>query len=115
MATRLGRNQKWIVNPKYRPQMHELFCEVLGADPTEAAPGVEVYRLGNGEQIGVFYQDDALDEAAQRRGAWLELLVDDPVVTAGQLDGLGLQRIDYFDKEHVYFQAPGGPIFRLAR
>ena len=31
-----------------------------------------------------------------------------------RLRAAGVKEVDYFDKTHMYFQSPGGPIIRVA-
>ena len=116
MKAHLGKNQKWIVRPAHRGAVHALMTRGLGAsEVTPPNAPLDVFELESGALVGVEVDDGALDEAAARKGAWLEFLVADPDATARTLDAQGVKRIEYHDKEHAYFQAPGGPVFRLAR
>jgi len=116
MKAQLGRNQKWIVLPAHRTAVHEMFTRGLGAaEVTPKGAPLDVFELESGALVGVEVDDKALDEASARKGAWLEFLVSDPDATARTLDAQGVKRVEYHDKEHAYFQAPGGPVFRLAR
>jgi hypothetical protein len=115
MKARFGTHQKWLVRPNHRDAVRTMFTQALGAtDVTTKNDPFDLYELEHGAIIGVEVDADALDEASARKGAWLEFLVADPEATARMLDAQGVKRIEYADKEHVYFQAPGGPIFRLA-
>jgi hypothetical protein len=93
-----------------------MFTRGLGAaDVTPKDGPLDVFELDGGALIGIELDASALDEASARKGAWLEFLVADPDATARTLDAQGVKRVEYSDKEHAYFQAPGGPVFRLAR
>lgn len=112
---RFGNNMKLTVDEAHRPAMRAAF-EALGAMVVQAPmPNLELYKL-DGVQVGAFYvgAKDALSAEDLRKAPWLELLVADVAGMVKRLDGIGLSRIDYADKEHTYFQLPGGPVFRLA-
>jgi hypothetical protein len=114
MTVDLGRNSKWTVKPEHRETIRRLFEQGLGVHYVSPVPAVDQFKLGAGS-IGVEYDDAALSAEDARKGAWLELLVDDPEQAAAGLEAAGAERIAYHDKAHAYFQAPGGPVFRLAK
>jgi hypothetical protein len=66
--------------------------------------------------MGVYFVDaaEALTQAQAMKAAWIELTVEDVEAAARHLPGLGAAVVPYHDKEHRYFQAPGGQVFRLA-
>lgn len=114
MKTKSGQNQKWIVRPGHRDAMRALFLKVFDAALSTPMDGLDLFKLSDGLSVGVFYEDDALDEAQARKGAWLEFAVDDAAAGAALLEKLGVARVAYSDTTHAYFQAPGGPVFRVA-
>ena len=107
---------KWTAGKTHRPVLNRLFREVLGAAGTTPRPEIDSFVFDGGFTIGVFFVEDkaALAEADQPKASWLEFLVEDPAAVGRQLDTLGIERIDYADKDHSYHRAPGGPVFRLA-
>ncbi len=115
MTAHLGNHQKWIVRPAHREAVHAVLTKGLGAKAVSpvGAP-MDAFEFGDGAMIGVELDPEALDEAQARKGTWLEFHVDDPDATARALDAMNVRRVEYSDKTHAYFQAPGGPIFRLA-
>lgn len=116
MKAHFGTHQKWLVRPAHREAVRAMFTRGLGAaDITPKDGPLDVFELESGAVIGVELDANALDEASARKGAWLEFLVVDPDATARTLDAQGLKRVEYDDAQHAYFQAPGGPVFRLAR
>ena len=116
MKAHFGTHQKWLVRPAHREALRTMFTRGLGAsEVTRKGEPLDVFELEKGALVGVELDDTALDEAAARKGAWLEFLVGDPDATARALDAQGVKRVEYDDKDHAYFQAPGGPVFRLAR
>ena len=111
--TKLGSNSKITAPRSVRPQIRALF-EALGVSPISPLPDMDAYRGGAGS-IGFQFVDDAaaLSVAQMRIAPWLEIEVDDPARAGAALDALDIPRLDYFDKEHAYFIAPGGLVFRL--
>lgn len=114
MKTKSGQNQKWIVRPGHRDAMRALFLKGFDAALSTPMEGLDLFKLSDGLSVGVFYEEDALDEALARKGAWLEFAVDDAAACAELLEKLGVARVAFSDTSHAYFQAPGGPVFRIA-
>ena len=112
----IGKNQKWTLSREHRETIRALFEEGLDASRVQELPGVDLYQLGDGHMIGVQLVDPdrALGEAELALAPWLEFEVEDVEATASKLAGLGLQRVEYHDREHHYFKTPGGIVFRLA-
>lgn len=113
-----GKNMKWTVDQAQRERIRAFFVEGLGvAHASGGPPNLDLYRLADGFQIGVFSVPaaEALRPEDLRKAAWLEIAVDDVESTIGRLAALGVEEVEYVDKEHRYFAIPGGPVFRLAR
>jgi hypothetical protein len=113
---RFGTNMKLTVDRALREDVRALYAGVLGCTVVNPAPDLEVYRLEDGFNLGVFFvdADGALRADDQDKAPWLEFIVDDKEATAKKLDALGIARVAYSDKSHDYFRSPGGPVFRLA-
>ena len=113
---RFGTNLKLTVASANRPRVRALFTGVLSASVSHTTDELEIYTLEDGGNVGVYYvaQTEALRTEDQPKGAWLEFLVADPQNAAKQLLAAGVPRVDHPDKQHDYFQVPGGPVFRLA-
>jgi hypothetical protein len=45
---------------------------------------------------------------------WLEVRTARPEEMKKRILEFGIQGIEHWDKDHFYFQAPGGQVFRLA-
>ena len=92
-----GTNLKLTIDKQHRPRVHSLFVEVLGATPKQPMPQLEQYLLADGGSVGAFYVEgsEALSDADQRKGAWLEFRVDDPDRVAAKIEGLGIERLEY--------------------
>jgi len=110
----LGRNVKITAPHSARADARKLF-EALGASLATPTDAMDVFAMRD-SNIGFAYvpDADALTPVQMRIAPWLEMLVDDVDAAARRLDALGLPRIDYHDKTHPYFVAPGGAVFRLA-
>lgn len=115
MKTKSGRNQKWIVRPEHREAMRALFLKGFDAALRTPMPELDMFELSDGTNVGVFFEADALDESQARKGAWLEFLVEEPGTAAEKLAALSVTRVEFSDTKHAYFQAPGGPVFRLGQ
>jgi hypothetical protein len=115
MKTKMGRNQKWMIAPAHRNAIRALFVEVLGAKPTSPRPDLELYALSDGTNVGVFFGEGSLTSEQARLGTWLEFIVDDLEGAIAATKRLGVEVVEYADKAHTYFQAPGGPVYRYAK
>lgn len=50
-----------------------------------------------------------------RQSIWLELRSDEPALLRKRIVDFGVTQIDIPGADHLYFQAPGGQVFRLVR
>ncbi len=113
----IGLNHKVHVAKGLRSETRALYEGALGASRKSPSPEIEVFTFGDGANLGVFYVEpgEALTPLEMKRALWLEIEVDDPAAVSRALGALGIRPFEYTDKEHEYFQAPGGQAFRLAR
>jgi hypothetical protein len=58
------------------------------------------------------YQDAALDDSGFSKAVWLELKSEDAEQMKARILAFGVKKLDVPDP-HLYFQAPGGQVFRL--
>lgn len=116
MKTSAGRNLKITAGRSHRAAIHRLFGELFGCGSVRPSEDVEIYRLGDGFSVGLFYIDDdnALTEEELQLAPWLEFSVDDLEAMKAALDAAGIVRVPVSETAHTYFQMPGGPVFRLA-
>jgi len=75
--------------------------------------GMDLIRLGTGFYIGAVYDDSALSDADRLNSIWLDLRTEDPDGLKQKILEFGCKQVGFWDKEHFYFQAPGGQVFRL--
>jgi hypothetical protein len=80
----LGHRVHMFAHPSTMERLRWCFDTVLGCGPeiSLALPGlpdpVLAYRFPGGGSVSIEFTTDGLDEAAARRGAWLEIQADDP-------------------------------------
>ena len=112
--TTLGKNVKITAPQSVRTQARAVF-ELLGAKLVTPMEGFDVFALEGGN-IGYEYvaDADALTPSQMRIAPWLEIAVADPDKSRDALAKIGLERLEYRDKEHCYFVGPAGVVFRLA-
>jgi hypothetical protein len=115
--SQIGLNHRLTVANILKKETRAVYEGVLGATVRSPMPDLEIFTFANGSGIGVFFVDplEALTPAQHLKAIWLEFEVDDEPATVAGLEKLGMHPFEYFDKEHKYFQAPGGQVFRLAK
>lgn len=113
----LGRNIKLTVDTDLRTDLRAVFEQVFGCERAEPVSELDVFRFGDGSQVGIYYVAGAevLTSDELLKSAWIELLADDCEGAAARLDAMGLSRVAYHDQEHRYYRLPGGQVFRLAK
>jgi len=113
--TKLGGNVRITIDRKLRSDLRAVMEGVLRCEQSSPRPDIDVYRLGTGS-LGAYLVDtaEALPAAELQKAPWLEFIVEDLAATEQGLARLGMAPIDYHDKAHNYYQAPGGIVFRLA-
>jgi hypothetical protein len=109
----LGENSKLTALPSERDRVRKFYREVLGCAQTGESERLDVFEVGENFNLGVLYDDAALSLADRMKSIWLELRADDPESMKLKILDFGIGEIDYFDKAHFYFQAPGGQVYRL--
>src|SRR5689334_16440445 len=104
-AVRVPRAQKDRIRRFYR--------DVLGGEVMREGDQKDDFRLGGDFYIAVMYEDEGvLDEAGFLQSTYLELKADDVEAMRQKIVGFGVTVLDVPDP-HLYFQAPGGQVFRL--
>jgi len=115
----LGSRSKINAHPSVRSRLQSFYRDILGCDVGKGPqhPGgpedTDLIRFADDFTIVVHYDDAALGEAALKKAIWLELVTDDTAQLEQRIQRFGILPFDYFDKDHFYFQAPGGQVFRV--
>lgn len=112
--TNIGKNMKVTLSEDVRDEVRSVYEGVFGAQKVTPKPDLDVYVFGD-RQIGFYFAQEVLPRAQHLLGVWLEFEVDDVAATTKALAEVGVTPFEYFDKEHPYFQDPGGLVFRLAK
>lgn len=108
-----GEHSKLTAPPSEQGAVRKFFRDVLGARQTRETERLDVFQLGPHFYLGVVYDNDAPAADAQLKSIWLELRTSDPVAMKTKILAGGGRAIEFWDKKHFYFQAPGGQVFRL--
>ena len=112
--TTLGKNIKVTAPRSSRIAARALFSK-LDTKLITPMENLDVFAYEGGS-IGFEYvaDADALTPAQMRIAPWLEIAVDNVEARREQLLALGLEQMEYRDKERPYFIGPAGVVFRLA-
>ena len=104
-AVRVPRSQKDRIRRFYR--------DVLGGEVMREGDQKDDFRLGGDFYIAFMYEDEGvLDEDGFGKSIYLELKTDEPEAMRERIVAFGVTVLDVPDP-HLYFQAPGGQVFRL--
>jgi hypothetical protein len=105
-----------LARPHVKEQLESCFTTVLGcgAPARLDVPGLPepilAFRFAGGGSVSVEFTEDALDEQQARRGAWLEVSVDDPAALKTKVLEAGLPQVKYDPTGRFYFVVPGGQV-----
>jgi catechol 2,3-dioxygenase-like lactoylglutathione lyase family enzyme len=97
-----------------RDRIRRFYRDVLGCEITRAGDRKDDFRLGDGFYFAFLYEDEgaALDESGFLRAMYLELKASDVEELRQRIVAFGVRVLDVPDP-HLYFQAPGGQVYRL--
>ncbi len=107
----LGNHTATIVPPSQRDRIRRFYRDVLNARAHVESDEVDRMQVGDAHFCFV-YKNDALDENTFLKTTYLELKTDQPDRLRQRVLVFGVKRLDIPD-EHLYFQAPGGQVFRI--
>jgi catechol 2,3-dioxygenase-like lactoylglutathione lyase family enzyme len=108
-----GEHANLRVPPTEQDAVRKFFRDVLGVPQTRGTARSDIFKLGPHFYLGVIYDDNAPTKEAQLKSIWLELQAADPEAMKAKILAGGGREIEFWDKKHFYFQAPGGQVFRL--
>ncbi len=106
LAVRVPRAEKDRIRRFYR--------DILGCKIARAGRHKDDFCMGNNVYIAFMYENEgvALDETECLRAIYLELKTDNVAEMRQSIVSFGVKVLDVPDP-HLYFQAPGGQVFRL--
>jgi hypothetical protein len=110
-----GNHSSVLVPRQDRDRIRRFYCDVLGANLTQAEPERDFIRLGDDFYIAFLYGDvsDESEFLRSARSVWLEIKSDNVEQTRRQILESGLVGKLEIPDPHLYFQAPGGQCLRL--
>ena len=108
-----GEHSKLTANPAERDRVRAFYTRVLGCPATKESEKIDIFGVGTDFFLGVVYDDSALSAADGLKSIWLELRTPEPEALKARILEFGIQEASFWDKEHFYFQAPGGQVFCL--
>jgi hypothetical protein len=92
-------------------RIRKFYCDVLGCKVRINTEEVDRFQLDDVHFCFV-YQNTALDESDFLKAIYLELKADNTEETKQQILAFGVKKLNVPDP-HLYFQAPGGQVFKL--
>lgn len=97
-----------------RDRIRRFYLDVLGCTLTRAGEQKDDIRMGDGIYLAFLYERDgvALAESDFLQATYLELKADNVDELRQRIVAFGVNVLDVPDP-HLYFQAPGGQVFRL--
>jgi catechol 2,3-dioxygenase-like lactoylglutathione lyase family enzyme len=106
-AARVPRAEKDRIRSFYR--------DVLGCEIMREGDEKDDFRMGGNFYIALLYESEgvALDDNGFLKAIYLELKTDNVEEMRQKIVDFGVKVLDVPDP-HLYFQAPGGQVFRLA-
>ncbi len=110
----LGNHSAVRVPRTERDAVRRFYRDVLGGEITRESDLKDDFRLGDGFYLAFLYEDEgaALAETGFLQAIYLELKTDDVDGLRQRIVAFGVKVLDVPDP-HLYFQAPGGQVFRL--
>ena len=115
MARVIFGNHSAVVLPlAERARVREFYRDVLGCEVTRESDDKDDFRMGGSFYIAVLYENEgiALDEGSFSKATYLELKTDNVEDMRQKIVASGVRVLEVQDP-HLYFQAPGGQVFRL--
>jgi catechol 2,3-dioxygenase-like lactoylglutathione lyase family enzyme len=109
-----GNHSAIRVPQNLRQKIRQFYGDVLGCEITKQTDDVDYVRMGDNFFVAFLYDDGALSEPEWLRSIWLEIKADDVLAAKKKILAFGVKEVTSRDKSHLYFQAPGGQVFRLA-
>ncbi len=113
-AVTIGNHSAVVMPRQDRDRIRKCYCDVLGCTITRESAVKDDFRLGEGFYVGVLYGDvtDESEFLRSGRSIYLELKSDQLEETQHRIIDSGVRVLEVPDP-HLYFQAPGGQVFRL--
>jgi catechol 2,3-dioxygenase-like lactoylglutathione lyase family enzyme len=108
-----GNHSALRVSHSQQDRIRLFYHDILGCEITKKTENVDMFRMGNDFFITFLYGDETLPESDWSKSIWLEIKSDDAPTMKRKILDFGVTEVKSMDKAHLYFQAPGGQVFRL--
>jgi catechol 2,3-dioxygenase-like lactoylglutathione lyase family enzyme len=110
----LGNHAAIVVPRAEQDRIRRFYRDVLGCEIIRETDQKDDFRMGDNFYIGVLYENEdvALDESSFSKAIYLELKAHDVEEMRREIVAFGVKVLEMQDP-HLYFQAPGGQVFRL--
>jgi hypothetical protein len=110
----IGNHAAVVMPAGSRDRIREFYCGVLGCEITRESDQKDDLQLGDDFHFGILYGDFAEESEFLRSGKaiYLELKSNNVEGLRQRIIDSGVAVLDVPDP-HLYFQAPGGQVFRL--
>jgi catechol 2,3-dioxygenase-like lactoylglutathione lyase family enzyme len=108
-------NHAALVSPRTeRDAIRRFYRDVLGCRVMRETDQKDDFRIGDDFYLAVLYEADGVAARAEDllRSIYLELETDDVEQMRRKIIDFGVEVLEMQDS-HLYFQAPGGQVFRL--
>lgn len=109
-----GSNAQTFAPFSLRNKIRSFYTSILQCELIKTYESVDVVRFPGDFYLGISFRQDSLTDDEFLRATWLEIKTDDPSALKERVLGFGVKEIEYWDKEHFYFQAPGGQVYRIS-
>ncbi len=113
-STAIGNHAKISARTIDRERIRKFYHEVLGCEITKRSNEIDFFRFDGEFFVAVIYDDTALPDDEHTRATWLELKSDDPIALTKRIRDFGVRELETWERDRLYFQAPGGQVFRVA-
>src|SRR5215471_10140656 len=107
----LGNHTALIAARSEQDRIRQFYCDVLGCKVRVETDEVDRFQL-NDFHFCFVWQSTALDESDFLKAIYLELQTDNIEEMKQKILDFGVKKVDVPDL-HLYFQAPGGQVFKL--
>jgi catechol 2,3-dioxygenase-like lactoylglutathione lyase family enzyme len=110
----LGNHLALVVPRTEQSRIRQFYRDVLGCTLTRATDDKDDFRMGDRSYLGVLYENEGvtLDPSGFLKATYLELQADNVEALRQKIVAFGVKVLAMQDP-HLYFQAPGGQVFRL--
>ncbi len=110
----IGNHMKITVHPNNKEKTVNFYHRVLGCELLpKTNPELDLLRFTDGFILGIFYSTDCLSAADYLKATWLEIKTDNVEKLKNNILQAGITELEYTDKNHFYFQAPEGQVYRI--